>query len=744
MEGATQGALSAFGSAEDKFGNFGDTLGQMAGGALLGGGLSGGISLLPGTLQGVANLVKRAPSAEEITRRASAIVMKALERDAVRPTDMAGRVRTNLDQGVPALFGESGGRNLAALSDVVMREPGREAAALTEDVARLQGGARERVTERVGASLTGGKDYDAQLNAVTEQLRKTYETAYEPAFKINEVMDPAIDNILDTETMRPIWSKAMRLAQADADAVAAETGRKAVNPLREYLAETKDAAGNVIRNADGDPVYGPSGKFAPSVQALDYLKRAADKVIESGFRKGGVDAAEAASLKRSRNALIGRLDTVVPEYAAARAKYAGEAEVRDAFKLGMNEDGMSFDKMRFAELEKWIAKASDAEREALRTARGNKLINDAQNTKRGTNWAEGIIGSEGQLKKLKLLYDDPKEFETFKAALEAESKFYKGRSSMLYGSATAGRLASKADVEAAMQNERWGDVANLIINGSRGNILAVGQGMLRMMQGKNFSPETYDAVAAILRKGDPDDISQAVRMIAEASKRTLAQSAAAEKVAEAVGVGAAKTLGGPPDVGPTTGTPEEISAEMPGELPEEATQASYATGEGGSVGERNNNSGNIIDGAFAKRQPGYDGVGEGGFAKFKTPEAGNAAQETLLANNYLSQGFNTVDKIVEKYTPRSDPRNTPETLTNYKAYIAGRLGIGVNDLIPATMVSALSQAMREFETGKGKKGSGGVTIESIGGLSVEEYIRLHPESAAFFDNMLAEEANTDG
>jgi len=126
---------------------------------------------------------------------------------------------------------------------------------------------------------------------------------------------------------------------------------------------------------------------------------------------------------------------------------------------------------------------------------------------------------------------------------------------------------------------------------------------------------------------------------------------------------------------------------------------------GASLGERLNNTGAIRAYPIIRKMPGYKGEDEGsrygkepGMAIFETPEAGNAAHEVILTR-YLTKGVNTPLKIVEKYAPASDPRNTPAARRNYAAYIAKRLGIGIGDPIPPSRVNELRQAQSEFETG---------------------------------------------
>jgi hypothetical protein len=132
-----------------------------------------------------------------------------------------------------------------------------------------------------------------------------------------------------------------------------------------------------------------------------------------------------------------------------------------------------------------------------------------------------------------------------------------------------------------------------------------------------------------------------------------------------------------------------------GEMPEAPREGVAGT----SIGMRNNNAGNLRDGKFAQSQSGYVGADDNGFAIFETPEDGEQAQERLLRNSYLAKGHNTIDKIIERYNPRADPRNTPEVMRNYKTFVADRLGIGINDKIDVSMLEALAEAQRAFETG---------------------------------------------
>ncbi len=130
-----------------------------------------------------------------------------------------------------------------------------------------------------------------------------------------------------------------------------------------------------------------------------------------------------------------------------------------------------------------------------------------------------------------------------------------------------------------------------------------------------------------------------------------------------------------------------------------------ASGSGGAAAALQTNPGAIKDGPWARKQPGYTGS-SGGFATFSSPEQGRAAQARLLRDNYIGKGFNTPSSIIDRYAPQG-PENSAASVGNYKQYVAGRLGIGVNDPVPESKVPLLAQAMREFETGQRPGGQGG-------------------------------------
>ena len=142
------------------------------------------------------------------------------------------------------------------------------------------------------------------------------------------------------------------------------------------------------------------------------------------------------------------------------------------------------------------------------------------------------------------------------------------------------------------------------------------------------------------------------------------------------------------------------------------------------------NPGALKDGPFTRSQPGYTGS-SGGFATFDSPQAGIAAQERLLSSAYVGKGFNTIDKIINRYAPQG-PENSAASVSNYKKYISQQTGIDINAPIGAGQIPAVAQAMREFETGqtKGRAGAGGGPTPVIRGSNTKANEALTAMEAA--------------
>lgn len=137
---------------------------------------------------------------------------------------------------------------------------------------------------------------------------------------------------------------------------------------------------------------------------------------------------------------------------------------------------------------------------------------------------------------------------------------------------------------------------------------------------------------------------------------------------------------------------------------------------GASVGERNNNRGNIRDVGQFRNTPGYRGTDERGFAIFDNAAEGDRQMERQLGLYFSGQSRNvsgptrTIAQIVPTWAPVGS-ENSREQVTNYIRHVSSRLGVDPNAELTEADIPRLAQAMAEFETGN--RGSGVIPRDAV-------------------------------
>lgn len=635
----------------------------------------------------------RVPEGADAVERKAAEVLYG---STPSPERAVGATALSAKYGVPTPLGLAT-PELAALSEKVLAKPSAGQRDLAEQIAETQLGAQTRVGQQVETALPGAQDYFDAEDAITASLRQIGDNEYQKAFAVGVVNDPQLISLANNPELAGVWAKAQRLARLE--------GRDLPIKMEPVL----DASGALVGLA-------PTKDVIPDVQSLHYLKRALDDTIDAGFRgTGGGGKAEAAVLKESiRKPLVARLDALVPEYREARALYAGDMEVRDALRLGRDILKTS---MRPQQLEREVSGMSAAEREALKTGARQSIFQPLEDATTNRNFAQrlrGVRGDSAAMQKLRLVMG-PAEFKFFDRALRREDELFKRGSRVMGGSRTAPLAAGMQTLDDLIAKQDIPGMVNFALAPTSGRIAALARFVSKLDPGKEFGDKVYTKLSQVLSANEPEKLRDVLDMLMRSKSygqyMAKVKAAAAGPIAGIAGNVAPSVF---EDRSPMT-PPNLMTGEGPvsDDVLQQAQQAVeqpyeespglqfQGAAEDGtapfSVGERNLNRGNIIDGPWARKQPGYLGPGEGGFARFETLEAGDAAQQRLIAGKVAS-GSDTPDALVDSYLG-GDPRNSPESTANYKAYVAKRLGIGVGDRIPPSMIPRASRAMIEWETG---------------------------------------------
>jgi hypothetical protein len=202
-----------------------------------------------------------------------------------------------------------------------------------------------------------------------------YETAY--AAPGAGAVHPQIEGLLNRPSMRG--------ALARARSIAAEEGRDPSS-----LGFTLDSEGNTVLLQ------------VPSWQTLDYAKRGMDDVLE-GYRDkttGRLHLDEQGqAIDATRRQFLRTVDQVNPDYAAARAAYAGPATERDALRTGQGAATLSPDQLAVN-----VANATPTQVDQMRLGFQSQLAENAGKLRYSTNPFESVLGTPAMEQRLGALY----------------------------------------------------------------------------------------------------------------------------------------------------------------------------------------------------------------------------------------------------------------------------------------------------------------------------------------------------
>jgi hypothetical protein len=421
--------------------------------------------------------------------RASQMLYEAAGRRG--PERAVGEAALASRYGAPTPLGLATPR-MTALTEKVVQKPSSGQEALAEAVYGTRAEASERVGARAEDALPGAKDYFGEEEAITQRLRDIGDTEYQRAYAVGEVADPTIYSLINNpaSTIRSIWQSAQNLAKLKG------------SDLRMRMEPVLDEGGNLVGLA-------PTKDSVPNVEALDLFKRALDDRIEAGFKgRSSEGKSEAAALRDIRNALVTRMDDLVPEYREARTKYAGDMEVRDALRFGLD---IFSRKIRPAEFRKQISGMSDAEREAVKSGALEAIFRNIEGSQ-GRDLAKQISGTPEKLAKLKDLMG-PAEAKFFERAMRRESDLYQRTSKVTGGSRTAPMAEGMRQLDEAIQGGNLDDAVAMLTAGPVGRMAIFARWVSTLNPRKEFGDKVYTQLSKALSAQKPEELREVLDML---------------------------------------------------------------------------------------------------------------------------------------------------------------------------------------------------------------------------------------
>lgn len=527
LAGGTTGAVAGAGTATE--GERGEGAGV---GGLMGTGLGIAIPVAMRTGKGGYNWLKERlmPTPQGIQDRASQKMLDALRQAQLTPQQIEAVMKKDASMRVPSTVANVDPA-MVDLAEAVAQRVGTGRQQIAKTLNEQKQGIRERTYGQVKAGLKPG-DYYADEARMVKELRDFAGTAYDDAYNVGSVNDPKIMTILEQPEVKSVYDLARQIASGEANLAKVrgqDPSKFKLEPL--YIA---DAEGNI--------------KVAsiPDVRTLDYMKRAMDAMVKSGF--SSTDATvktQANTLKQMRNELRDRLKTVVPEYDTALTKYAGDMEVIDAMRTGMEK----FRGMDHEEVAKLVKAMSPSEKEAFRTGVARDIYGQIMNPSTTRNSAQNIIGSPEMQQKLMPLFDDPAHFNLFKAALERESQLFNQANSILANSSTARRTQMNKEFEG--DNSMGEAIGNAITGGFWSSLTGLAS---KAAKSSTMTQDTADKLAGMLMSKNPSEVAATVKVLEDYAKKAAPREARATKAELGTTMGTASAVFPSPD--PKEKTPD--------------------------------------------------------------------------------------------------------------------------------------------------------------------------------------------
>lgn len=498
VTGAVTGGISGAGAAQP------GSRGQGAAtGAIIGGGLGATVpAVMRSGSAGSQWLRSRlTPTEKGATTTAAKNVNRALTQQGMTPAQAAQQLAEDRAKGVPSTLANTG-RRTVGLTEVLAQRPGSAPEIIENALEGQRLGARERTYGQVRQAISPGDFYGEETKMV-EQLRRQADNLYDKAYEIGQVNDGRIMDVLQHPRFQGFYNKAREIA--DTEAMAARL--RGEDPSKFQLAEIYTVDPNGVAKLTQ----------VPDVRTLDYIKRGIDATIDEGFRGKGMSTAEANALKDLRKVFVNTIDEATggpaSPYFQARQAYAGDMEVLDALRAGMDD----FNKLDHEEVMNLVKDMTPAEKEAFRTGAVRNLYSRIMSPTQNINAAQRVIGAPEMQAKLQPLFDSPEKFELFKSALERESQLFQQSNQILGNSATFRRQAANAELQGGADTGAF--IGDMISGGGFFNSLT--NAAARLARSAQMSDEVAGKTAKLLMSSDPAEVAAAVKLLEDEAARAI-------------------------------------------------------------------------------------------------------------------------------------------------------------------------------------------------------------------------------
>lgn len=350
--------------------------------------------------RGIESMMKPLSAMSE--EGASTLLAEAMVREGLGPDEVVARLQQLGPEALPADIGNNFARLLRAASNKIPRIEGEAGKVLAARQAG-QGGRILAGFDEAAGTRVSVDDEIARLNAVLEpEISRLYKEAGAEAIQLS----PRLRKLLEGKSS---LGRAQRKAQI-------------------RLAD-KRAAGDEITNID----------------IINATKQELDDQIGRAIRQG--ENNKVRDLVRLKNVMVAEADRAIPVYKQARDMFAGKVALENAAI-----SGEMFLKMKARDMRELTRTFSESEKKLFKMGAKRAILDKIDDLQTNADAVKRLFGKNGDVKKLRFLFDDNTSFNRFSETLKRESDFIMTRRAAQANSTTAKQLADEESAFAVLNN----------------------------------------------------------------------------------------------------------------------------------------------------------------------------------------------------------------------------------------------------------------------------------------------------
>lgn len=357
--------------------------------------------LLASGKAGIQSLMR--PLAEMSDDGASTLLAEAMVRENLSPAEALKILDDLGPEAIPADIGNNFARLLRTASNKIPRIEGTAANVLKA----RQSGQGDRILSAFDDSVgTKGLNIDDEIA------------------RLNTVMKPKITAIYNAAGEKGIQlSDKLRTIMVGKNSLG-----RAQRKVQRRLAD-KRAVGDEITNID----------------VIDASKQELDDQIGKAIRQG--EMGKVRDLTRLKNTMVDEADAAIPEYKQARDMFAGKASMENAAKMGE-----LFLKTKPRDMLDITKTFGQSEKAMYKLGAKQAILDKIDDLYANADAVRRLFGKNGDIKKLRHLFDYNEQFNKFSKALQKEADFILTRRAAQANSTTAKQLSDDASAFEALSD----------------------------------------------------------------------------------------------------------------------------------------------------------------------------------------------------------------------------------------------------------------------------------------------------